>query len=142
MNPPNAAWTSLCSSIGTVGLPAVSSAQSLAGTSYAGLTQFGATGTPNIYIRNGFYNLTSTPTTLLRQLGGFPPYSSYSSDDITIRYSATSTSVIINVVFTDGVIDTNPLDGSLTVTAIARPPESTYIANSWGTPVVSVTIPS
>jgi hypothetical protein len=138
-NAANTTWTTLCTKIGTIGLPAVSTAQSLASASYAGLTKFGGSGLQDIYVRNGFYDLTSTPVILYRQ--SVDSYV-YASDNIQLLYSATATVVTISVVFTDDVADAFNIDGNLTVTAIARPPESTYISNTWGTPIVAVTAPA
>jgi hypothetical protein len=139
-NAVNTAWTTLCTNIGTIGLPAVSTAQTLASASYIGLTKFGGGGaSPDIYVRNGFYNLTSTPTALYRQ---FASAGVYTSDNVQFTYSATATVITVSVVFTDDSSDALNVDGNLTVTAIARPPESTYITNTWGTPVVAVTAPA
>jgi hypothetical protein len=138
-NAANTAWTTLCTNIGTLGLPAVSTAQSLASASYTGLTKFGGSGSPDIYVRSGFYDLTSTPVTLYRQLGSSGVYT---SDRIQLAYSATATVITVSIVFTDDATDAFNIDGNLTVTAIARPPESTYISNTWGTPVVAVTAPA
>ena len=129
-------WTQMCTDIGTLGLPAVSTSQSIASTSYTGLTQFNGTGeTPDIYIRSGFYDLTSTPQMLFRQFAG----SSYTSDNIDIEYSLSGGVVTITVNFNDGTTNSTNITGNLTVTAVARPPSTTYISNSWGTPVVAVT---
>jgi hypothetical protein len=143
--PANTSWTNLCSNIGAVSLPAVNTAQTIAGTSFSGLTRVGGGGsTPDIYVRNGFYQLTGTQTLLYRQ---FSNTSVYTNDNIQLLYSATSNSVTITVRFTDTESGTEPqtpdlVDGSLTVTAVAKPPSTTNIANSWGTPTVSVSAPA
>jgi hypothetical protein len=143
--PANTSWTNLCSDIGAVSLPAVNTAQTIAGTAFSGLTKVGGGGsTPDIYVRNGFYQLTGTPTVLYRQ---FSNTSVYTNDNIQLLYSATATSVTIVVRFTD--IESGPdpqlpdlVDGNLTVTAVAKPPSTANLANSWGTPTVSVTAPA
>lgn len=137
--PVNTAWTDLCTNLGTLGLPAVSTAQTIASASYTGLTRFGGGGyAPDIYTRTGFYGLTSTPEILFRQFTS----GSYSSDNITVSYSATETVVTITVLFTDDSSDATNVTGNLSVTATARPSETTYIANTWGTPVVAVSAPA
>lgn len=140
-NPQDLAWTQLCTDTGTLALPASSSAQTIAGTSYTGFTKIGGAGTPTVYTRNGYYNLTGTPTTYFQQ------YSStgvYTGDNLVMNLSVSSNIVTISVVFTDVASGTasDTVTGSLTVTAIARPPSTTYIANSWGTPTVAVTAPA
>jgi hypothetical protein len=135
-SPDNQAWSDCCAGMGTLALPALSTAQTLAGASYAGLTQFANTFPPDLLIRRGFYDLTSTPQELFNQVGGSTVYI---NDIISISYSATATSVTATIVFTDtngGIVD-----GDLSVFCVARPGESTFIANTWGTPTITVTAP-
>jgi len=140
--PQNAAWTQLASDIGTLALPAVNTAQSIAGTALQGLTKLGGGGSaPDIYSRLGFYNLTSTPALLYRQ---YSDQGVYTADNIAVRYSYDGGSTVtITVAFTDitsGGSD-DAVDGSLTVAATARPPSTSYLTNTWGTPSVSVSAP-
>jgi hypothetical protein len=122
--------------MGTLALPALATAQTLSGAAFSGLTQFSNTFTPDVLTRLGFYNLTTTPQELFRQIAGSGVYV---SDVISISYSATATSVTVTVSFTDtngGIVD-----GDLSVFCVARPGESTFIANTWGTPTITVTAP-
>jgi hypothetical protein len=139
-SPENTAWVNLCTDLGTLALPAVSSAQTIAGSAFTGLTKFGGGGTaPTVYIRNGFYNL-GAPTILYRQFSNF---SVYTNDYLEVSYAASGATVTIAVVFRDSAsFFANTITGSLTVTAVARPPSTTNISNSWGTPTVSVTAPA
>jgi hypothetical protein len=139
--PEDTSWITLCSNMGTIGLPAVNTAQSLAGSGYSGLTKFGGGGSaPAIYTRNGFYQLTTTPTIYYRQ---FSNSTAYTNDYIQLSYSYSGTTVTISVTFLDtSSYFPNTVTGSLTVTATARQPETTNIANSWGTPSVSVSAPA
>jgi hypothetical protein len=139
--PEDTAWITLCSNMGTIGLPAVNTAQSLAGSSYSGLTKFGGGGSaPTIYTRIGFYQLNTTPTVYYRQ---FSNSTAYTNDYIQLAYSYSGTTVTISVTFLDtSSYYPNLVGGSLTVTATARQPETTNITNSWGTPSVSVTAPA
>lgn len=132
-------WTTLCDDVATLGLPASSISQTLASASYTGLTKFGGTGTPDIYVRQGFYNLTSTPFTLFRQ---FSSSGVYTSDYVYVTYSFSGAVLTITVNFVDSVTATVNITGNLSVTAVARPPSDTYITNTWGTAVVSVTAPA
>lgn len=134
--PTDLTWTQLCTDIGSIGLPAVSSPQTIVSASYDGLTKFGGGGqTPDIYTRSGFYNLTGTPVILFRQFAS----AIYTSDYIAIEYSLSGSTVTINVIFNDDSSNVVNVTGNLSVTAVARPPSTTYLSNSWGTPVVSVT---
>jgi hypothetical protein len=62
----------------------------------------------------------------------------YQCDNIDIEYSLSGSVVTITVTFNDGTLNATNITGNLTVTAVARPPSTTYITNSWGTPVVAV----
>jgi hypothetical protein len=139
--PEDVAWINLCADIGTIGLPAVSTAQTLVAASYTGLTKFGGGGSaPVTYVRNGFYDLTSTPTIYFKQFGNTGVYT---SDYIQILYSVSGAVVTISGVFLDtSSFFANTVTGNLTVTAIARPPSTTNLTNSWGTPTVNVTAPA
>lgn len=139
--PEDLAWQYLTADIGTIGLPAVSTAQTLASASYTGLTKFGGGGTaPVTYTRNGFYNLGAS-TELFRQ---YSNYSVYTSDYIAISYAYNGTgTVTITMQFVDSAsFFANTITSQLQVTGVARQPETTNISNSWGTPVVSVTAPA
>ena len=132
-------WTQLCSDVGTLGMPALNTPQSLGSAGYIGLTKFGGVGNLSLFLRNGYRQLTTTPTQWFTQ------YSSsgvYTSDRISASFSQVGATITISVVFVDGTAGTGLIDGNLTVTAIARPSGTTYIANTWGTPVVAVTAPA
>jgi hypothetical protein len=123
-------------------LPAVDTTQTIAGTSFTGLTKLGGGGSaPDIYVRNGYYQLTGTPTLYFRQ---FSDEGVYTNDNIELLYSVSGSVVTITVRFTDteSGLPSDLVDGTLTVTAIAKPPSTTHLTNSWGTPVVSVTAPA
>jgi hypothetical protein len=134
--PENTAWVNLCTDLGTLALPAVSTAQTIAGSAFTGLTKFGGGGSaPTIYTRSGFYALGAS-TVLYRQFSNF---SVYTNDYLQVFYASNGTTVTIAVQFVDSAsFFANTITGSLRVTATARPPSTTNIANSWGTPSVSV----
>jgi hypothetical protein len=137
-SPEDLSWTDLCNAVGSLGLPAVSTSQTIAAASYTGLTKFSGSGTPSTYTRSGYYNLTGTPAILFKQ---YSIATAYTSDYIQLSYSTTATVLTITVQFTDSHTS-SPVTGSLSVTAIARPSETTNITNSWGTPVVAVSAPA
>lgn len=136
--PDDQSWSDLCTAIGTVGLPAISGAQTIAAAAYTGLTKFGGSGLPDIYTREGFSNLNATPQLLFRQLSGSGVYD---SNSVELFYSQSGATLTIAVKFLDGSAG-GTVDGDLSVTAIARPPATTYIASTWGSPAVAVTAPA
>ena len=134
-------WSTLCADVGTLGLPAVNTAQTIASSAYQGLTQFGGGGSTTVYSRQGYYNLTSTSAVLFTQYLG-SGYA-YTTDHIIASYSTTGAVVTITVQFIDNSVSyPEAITGSLSVTGIARPPSSAYLTNTWGTPIVSVTAPA
>ena len=141
--PANTSWTNLCSDIGSLALPATSATQSIAGTTFNGLTKLGGGSLPNTYVRNGYYQLTAAPALLFKQFGNVGVYT---NDHIEVYYSASGNTVTITVRFSDnesGYVPTGDVvDGNLTVTAAAKPPSTANITNSWGTPTVSVSAPA
>jgi hypothetical protein len=142
-NPQDLAWTQLLTDVGTLGLPAVNTAQTIAGAAYQGLTKFGGGGeAPSPYVRNGFYGLGSTPGLVFRQTVAGADV--YTSDHIEISIGGNGTAVVtILSKFVDTVPAENAtITGNLTVNVTVRPPATTYITNTWGTPVINVSAPA
>jgi hypothetical protein len=132
-------WSTLCTDLGTLGLPAVNTAQSIAGSAYQGLTKFGGGGLVTVYDRQGYYNLTATPAILYTQFLA----SAYNTDNIVVKYSTTGAVVTVRIEFIDNTISyPETVTGNLSVVGIVRPPSSANITNTWGTPTVSVTAPA
>lgn len=133
------AWNTISTDIGTMILPADSVSQSLAGQTTSGQTRTGpgTVGVVSTYIRSGFYQLTSTLQEWYREGLG----SVYTADNIRYSYSYNGTGVvIIKLSFNDatsgGTADI--VNGTLTVNGVVRPPSTTNITNTWGTPTVGV----
>lgn len=142
VTPQDTAWTDLCANIGTLALPAVNTAQTINGTALTGFTKIGGGGsTPDIYVRPGYYQLTSSSQQLFRQLSGTGVYT---SDNIEIFASATATSVTFTVRFNDSTEGGSPdtVTGTINVTATARTPSTANLTNTWGTPTVTVSNPA
>jgi hypothetical protein len=141
--PQDLAWTQLLQDVGTVGLPASNTAATVAGAAYQGLTKFGGGGeAPNIYNRFGFYQMPTTPSVMFRQT--VEGTSVYTEDNIRIDIGQTGAvlTIICRFTDTDPVGENAVIDGSLAVNITLRPPSTTYIANTWGTPTVSVSAPA
>lgn len=140
--PQDLAWQQLGTDLGTLALPAVNSSQTIAGTAFQGFTKIGGGGaTPDIYSRQGYYQLTALPQSLFRQ---FASAGVYSSDYIVVSAQASGATVTFTVQFVDNTGGGTPdlIDSDITVTATARPPSTSVIANTWGTPTVTVTAPA
>lgn len=144
-------WNDLAETLtGTIFLSGANTAHTIAGTAYTGTTKVGGTGTPStLNTTVGFYNLTTTASTLYQQFADSSPYT---SDSIRLQASVNSnssptvltfTTAWINAssatpgsteIITGGVAGTGP---TTVVNYVA--PETTYISNTWGAITISAT---
>lgn len=133
----------ICSEIGTVWLSSTTSGSvTLSGTLFNGVTKIGGVasvrGTANT--NNGIYAWTSSPSQCYRQYGDVP-YGSYTAGtflDISAQITG-STTLIVTCLFDEvpnGAIVSMGTQSTLTV----RPPSTTYLTNTWGTPGITNSI--
>jgi len=136
------AYNALCTACGTLveSAPASGSAV-IVGTTYTGFTKVGGSGSPTTLATNaGYYALTTANTTLFTQTTGTPVNYDTSSISLVAKTNGTqgTNSDNGNVLTFYSVWNESP-SSNLTVTAgsavtiSAVYPESTYIANTWGT---------
>jgi len=144
----NADWTALCTACGTVVVTGGGHA-SIAGTPYSGTNKLGGSGSPTtLLLTTGYHQLAAGYQTLFVQRSTNPiygGYSLYSANRIEVRALRNANTVLVQVVFIDDAPDTSPVpldivDGTLQTTMILRPPSTTHLTNSWGTPSMSVTV--
>jgi hypothetical protein len=145
----NLLLNNLASNVGTVVLSSpTSGSASIAGTSYNGITKVGGGGsTPTISTNSGYYNLSTANANVFYQTASTGP-SGYLATFINVLVKTNGTvgsyGDVGNVITISTVWDEIPngltvSTGSATTVTI-RPPETTYISNSWGTPTVSGTV--
>ena len=145
----NLLLNNLASNVGTVVLSSpTSGAATIASTSYNGVTKVGGGGsTPTISTNSGYYSWTTSNANAFYQTASTGP-SGYLSTNINILVKTNGTQGINgdvgNVITISTVWDEIPngltvATGSATTVTI-RPPEVTYIANTWGTPTVTGTV--
>jgi hypothetical protein len=125
-----------------------SGAASIAGTSYNGVTRVGGGGnSPTISTNSGYYNWSTNNANIFYQTASTGP-SGYLSTNINIfvRTNGTvgSNGDVGNVITITTVWDEIPngltVSAGSATTVTIRPPETTYISNSWGTPTVGGTV--
>lgn len=131
----------LCSDAGTLWFSAPNSGSiTLSGTSYNGVTKIGgqsATGT-TVYTNNGFYSVYPTGSnTLLTQYSNFYyfPYDSGTYLQVSANYNGAG--VLTFTCLFNEVPDGATVSTGTAVNLTLRPPSTTYLTNSWGTPSVS-----
>lgn len=142
-------WNDLANTLcGTIFITAGQVTQTIAGTNYTGTTKIGGTGTPStLATTTGWYNLTTTDTTIYQQFADTAPYTSN-----FIRHQArtagTGTQLVITTVWSNpegdpisgGTAPTGATKGTAPCTIVTYfPPSTTHLTNSWGTPTVAAT---
>ena len=150
-NNKNLEWTDLCGDIGTIAITSGSGNATIGGTTYSGTDKIGGGGaTPNVLNDNfGFADSIGSETLIFKQYADTSPYT---SNYISITIADNSSGVItIKVKYRDDAADTthdslggaltqDRVDGSLSTVIALRPPSTTYISNTWGTPTMSSSI--
>jgi len=152
----DAEWNNFVNTVcGSIFISGGAATQTINGTSYTGVTKVGGTGTPSILATTaGWYNLTTSNTTVYKQFDVTAPYT---GDYVQVQ-AATAGAGTQLVLTTTWVStgDTNPgstaqISGGTATTGIVFgtapatvatyfPPSSTYLPTaSWGTPTVTAT---
>lgn len=145
----NLLFNNLASNVGTVIMSAPSSGQAnIAGTLYNGITKVGGGGNaPTISSNNGYYALTASNANVFTQTASTGP-SGYLSTFIRVIVKSNGTqgsngdagSTINIYTVWDEVPDGLSVSSGSATTLTIRPPETTYLANSWGTIGLSGTV--
>lgn len=138
----NLLLNNLASNIGTVVLSSpITGAVTISGTSYNGITKVGGGGNaPTISPNNGYYNLTVSNASVFTQTASTGP-AGYLSTFINIIAKSNGTqgsngdagSVITIYTVWDEVPNGIVVSSGSSTTLTVRPPETTNLANSWGT---------
>lgn len=134
----NTAWTDLLTAGGTIVVTGSGASKTHAGTTYTGTTKIGGTGTPTTLL-TGTGVTEYTPTTtyeIFRQYSDAYIYV-YTALNYKIQASVNSGATVLSLVVTlDDAVTKAPdsVDGTLTMTTTVRPPSTTYLTNTWGTP--------
>lgn len=138
----NLLFNGLASNVGTIVMSAPSSGSiTVAGTSYNGITKIGGGGNaPTISQNSGYYAMTTSNANVFTQLASTGP-SGYLSTFIRVVAKSNGTqgsnsdagSVITIYTIWDEVPDGLVVSSGSSVTLTAQAPETTNLANSWGT---------
>lgn len=144
-------WNTLVNSTaGTIYLSSTGASKTINGVTYTGTTKIGGNGTPTVLATStGFAQLTSTPTIIYKQ---FPSSYTYSGNYVQITaaytapiltlvttWSSTSGNTAVNI--TGGTATTGISFGTAPATVVTYfPPATTYLTNTWGTPLVASTV--
>lgn len=134
----------LCSDAGTLWLSSTNGAPatvSLAGVSYNGITKVGGANPGGVSItpNNGFYALGGVATNVFVQLSDFV-YHGYGATKYQISLAYNGAGVITATVLLDEIPNGATVVAGTVSTCVIRPPSTSQLADSWGTPTVSTAI--
>jgi hypothetical protein len=145
----NLLLNNLASNVGTVVMSAPSSGTaSIASTTYNGITKIGGGGNaPTISTNSGYYAMTTSNANVFTQTASTGP-SGYLATYIRVIAKSNGTqgsnsdagSIITLYTLWDEVPDGLTAGTGSTTTVTAVVPETTYLANSWGTITVTGTV--
>lgn len=145
----NLLFNNLASNIGTVVMSApTSGAVTIAGTSYNGITKVGGGGNaPTVSTNSGYYAMTTSNANVFTQLASTGP-AGYLSTFIRVIAKSNGTqgsngdagSVITLYTIWDEVPDGLTVSTGSATTVTVQAPETTNLANSWGTISVTGTV--
>lgn len=149
-------WNDLASTlVGDIYITGGTGTQTIAGSSYTGTTKSGGTGTPDVLATTtGWYDLTTTDTTIYRQYADASPYTGQYIQ-INAKTAGTGTQLVLTTTWVDpggsSTGSTDAISGGTATSGISFgtapasvvtyfPPSSTYLSASWGTPTVAATV--
>jgi len=144
-------WADLLSQSGTIVVTGAAASKTIAAVAYTGTTKIGGGGTPNtLATGTGALDYTGTPVLIFKQFADTSPYTtnyieinaSVSGGVITfvVTLEDAATDTVAPAPSTDGAGDQTTItnldivDGDLNMTTVIRPPSTTYISTTWGTP--------
>ena len=142
----NALFNALATACGTVVMSAMSSGTAnIASTTYNGITKVGGSGSATVSTNSGYYAQTTANITAFNQVASTGP-AGYLSTNSTIYTKSNGTqgsnsdagSVITIYTVWDEVPNGLTVASGSSVTVAAVAPETTNLANSWGTITVEI----
>ena len=137
-------WADLLTKTGTIVVTGSATSKTINSVAYTGTTKIGGGGTPTtLATGTGTEDYTGTPATIFKQYADTAPYTAnYIQIDASVSGSVLSFAVKLEDAAADTIAPDGSgsgdaldvVDGTLTMTTVIRPPSTTYISNTWGTP--------
>lgn len=149
-------WNDLANTlVGDIFITGGTATQTIAGTPYTGTTKSGGTGTPDVLQTTvGWYDLTTSDTTIYRQYADTAPYTGQYIQ-INAKTAGSGTQLILTTTWVDpggsafgssdvisgGTATSGISFGTAPATVVTYfPPSTTYLSNSWGSPTVVASV--
>jgi len=140
-------WADLLTKTGTIVVTGSATSKTINSVAYTGTTKIGGGGTPTtLATGTGTEDYTSSPATIFKQYADTAPYTAnYIQIDASVSGSVLSFAVTLEDAAADTIAPDGSgsgdaldvVDGTLTMTTVIRPPSTTYISNTWGTPTMN-----
>jgi len=140
-------WADLLTKTGTIVVTGSATSKTIDSVAYTGTTKIGGSGTPTtLATGTGAEDYTGSAVTIFQQYADSAPYT---ANYIRIQASISGSVISFAVLLRDDAADTiapdgtgsgdaaDVVDGTLTMTTVVRPPETTYLTNTWGTPTMN-----
>jgi hypothetical protein len=137
----------LLTQTGTIVVTGSATSKTIASVAYTGTTKIGGSGTATtLATGTGTEDYTGTPVTIFKQFADSAPYT---GNYIQINASVSGAVLTFAVTLEDAAADTiapdgsgsgdalDVVDGTLTMTTVVRPPSTTYLTSTWGTPAMN-----
>lgn len=137
-------WADLLTKTGTIVVTGQAASKTIAAVAYTGTTKIGGSGTPTtLATGTGAQDYTGTPVEIFKQFADSSPYT---ANYINITAAVSGSTITFVVTLEDAAADTiapdgsgsgnalDVVDGTLTMTTVVRPPSTTYLTSTWGTP--------
>jgi hypothetical protein len=151
----DAEWNDLANTlVGDIFITGGTLTQTIVGVSYTGTTKSGGTGTPDVLATTtGWYDLTTSDTTIYRQYADTAPYTGQYIQ-INSKTAGSGTQLVLTTTWVDpggsapgssdvisgGTATSGITFGTAPATVVTYfPPSTTYLSNTWGTPTVAAT---
>ena len=149
----NTEWGPFTTACGVIWLSSTGASKTINSGTYTGTTKTGGSGSPTTLLTGtGYLQLTSTPVTIFKQFDSNG--AAYSNNYVSINASFSGSNLTLTTVwFDDGTVagGNAALSGGTATTGITFgtapttvvtyfPPETTNLANTWGTPTVASSV--
>lgn len=141
-------WADLLTKSGTIVITGNATSKTIAAVAYTGTTKIGGSGSPDtLATGTGAEDYTIVDTVIYKQFADSAPYTA-NYIQVAAKDSGT-TQIIITTTLQDDAADTvapdgsatgdalDIVDGTLTQTMVLRPPSTTYLTSTWGTPTMN-----
>ena len=136
-------WADLLTKTGTIVVTCAAASKTIDSVAYTGTTKIGGGGTADtLATGTGALDYTGSATEIFKQYADTAPYT---ANYIKIDASVSGAVITFAVTLQDDAVDTiapaagtgdalDVVDGTLTMTTVVRPPSTTYLTSTWGTP--------